>query len=70
MSSYVPISTDYQDLWAVFAFFRGDLKGRGAHDEMAERIASEGKKWAEEFWRWEDMQACECRSGQGEGVAC
>ena len=59
LGSYVPISPDYTDLWSAMAFFRGDDQGRGSHDEMAKEIASSGKLWAKEFWRWEDMQVCE-----------
>ncbi|KAK4054576.1 Protein O-glucosyltransferase 2 [Microbotryomycetes sp. JL201] len=53
---YVPIAPDYSDLWAAMAFFKGDLAGRGAHDAMAKEIAYNGRQWAAEFWRWEDMQ--------------
>lgn len=35
----------------------GVREGEGAHDALAEVMAAEGKKWAEEFWRWEDMQS-------------
>lgn len=44
------------------AFFKGDLNGRGSHDALAEEIATQGKKWTEEYWRWEDMQACKIGS--------
>lgn len=40
------------------AFFIGDLDGNGSHDELAEKIASAGKQWTADYWRWEDMQAC------------
>jgi hypothetical protein len=56
--SYVPVSTDFEDLWAIQAFFVGDEKGRGAHDEMAKEIAMAGKKWAANNWRWSDMEVC------------
>lgn len=56
--SYVPVSTDFEDLWAIQAFFVGDEKGRGAHGEMAKEIAKAGKKWAEKNWRWSDMEVC------------
>lgn len=48
--SYVPIATDYSDLWTTMAFFMGDEKGKGAHDELAEEIAAEGKRWTETHW--------------------
>ncbi|KAL8292384.1 hypothetical protein RQP46_000996 [Phenoliferia psychrophenolica] len=54
---YVPVSTDYQDVWSIMTFFRGDLDGQGSHDDIAEKLATEGKVWANEYWRWEDMQA-------------
>ncbi|KAM0752099.1 hypothetical protein T439DRAFT_200763 [Meredithblackwellia eburnea MCA 4105] len=54
---YVPIATDYRDLWTVMGFFRGDMEGRGEHDDIANNIAQQGKQWAAEYWRWEDMEA-------------
>jgi hypothetical protein len=48
--SYVPISTDYKDLWTVMAFFKGDDKGNGNHDSIAKEIASRGKQWTEKHW--------------------
>ncbi|GAA5862713.1 hypothetical protein JCM8547_003522 [Rhodosporidiobolus lusitaniae] len=53
---YVPISTDLSDLWTVMAFFKGDAEGKGSHDAMAKEIASEGKRWAENHWRFVDME--------------
>ncbi|BGP16588.1 hypothetical protein JCM10213_000498 [Rhodosporidiobolus nylandii] len=53
---YVPISTDYSDLWTAMAFFLGDENGVGAHDEIAKEIAAEGKRWTEMHWRWVDME--------------
>lgn len=41
------------------AFFRGDLDGKGAHDDLAKEIAMAGKQWTAEHWRWQDMQVCE-----------
>lgn len=58
INSYVPVRVDYTDLWGIMAFFKGDLDGNGNHDHLAEKIASEGRNWAEQNWRWEDMQAC------------
>lgn len=57
--SYVPVNVDYGDLWDIMAFFKGDLEGQGGHDHLAEQIATQGKEWTKQFWRWEDMQACE-----------
>ncbi|GAA5893980.1 hypothetical protein JCM5296_004124 [Sporobolomyces johnsonii] len=53
---YVPISTDYRDLWTTMAFFRGDENGEGGHDELAREIASAGKDWTAKHWRWVDME--------------
>ncbi|GAA5901069.1 uncharacterized protein JCM6883_004741 [Sporobolomyces salmoneus] len=53
---YVPVSTDYKDLWTIMAFFKGDQRGRGHHDGLAKEIGLNGKKWAEKHWRWVDME--------------
>ncbi|GAA5983978.1 hypothetical protein JCM10908_005999 [Rhodotorula pacifica] len=53
---YVPIQTDFSDLWTTMAFFAGDNFGHGAHDDLAKEIAMAGKEWAEKHWRWEDME--------------
>lgn len=42
-------------------FFKGNIDGTGSHEDLAEEIATSGKKWAKEFWRMEDMTACESR---------
>ncbi|KIJ63849.1 glycosyltransferase family 90 protein [Hydnomerulius pinastri MD-312] len=47
---YVPIQLSYSDLHDAVAFFR-------AHDDLAAKIASAGKRWSQEFWRKEDMGA-------------
>jgi hypothetical protein len=55
---YVPLKTDYSDLFPIMTFFKGDpYSGRGSHDDMAERIATAGRLWTEDNWRWVDMQA-------------
>ncbi|GAA5832497.1 hypothetical protein JCM11251_001347 [Rhodosporidiobolus azoricus] len=61
---YIPVKLDYSDLLPILAFFIGsplpaDIRaGRtGAHDELAEQVATEGKRWAQQFWREVDMQA-------------
>ena len=54
---YVPIQIDYSDLYGALVFFRGDLAGRGAHEDLAARIAREGREWSLKFWRKEDMTA-------------
>ncbi|SCZ88292.1 BZ3500_MvSof-1268-A1-R1_Chr2-1g04314 [Microbotryum saponariae] len=53
---YVPISPDYNDLWEVMAFFKGDENGRGEHDALAKEIAMAGKEFAKTCWRMEDMR--------------
>ncbi|KAI6142649.1 glycosyltransferase family 90 protein [Pisolithus tinctorius] len=47
---YVPIQVSYTDLYDAVAFFR-------THDDLAKRIASEGRAWSMRFWRKEDMSA-------------
>ncbi|KZS91430.1 hypothetical protein SISNIDRAFT_443154 [Sistotremastrum niveocremeum HHB9708] len=61
---YVPVKVDYSDLYDILLFFRGDLGisrrksgAREGYDHLAEKIASEGKKWIGEYWREEDMTA-------------
>ncbi|OJA14809.1 hypothetical protein AZE42_04185 [Rhizopogon vesiculosus] len=54
---YVPIQNDYSDLYDALVFFRGDLAGRGAHEELAAKIGREGREWSLTFWREEDMVA-------------
>lgn len=58
-NSYVPVSTDYEDLLPIMSFFRGDLSGQGEHDELAKKLGAQGKEWSRNFWSWSDMQACE-----------
>ncbi|SCV67516.1 BQ2448_5127 [Microbotryum intermedium] len=54
---YVPVNVDYSDLFNIMAFFKGDINGNGAHDQLAETIAAQSKEWTAAYWRWEDMQA-------------
>ncbi|GAA5989676.1 hypothetical protein JCM5350_001660 [Sporobolomyces pararoseus] len=55
---YVPLKIDYSDLFPILAFFQGSpYDGSGAHEDLAEKIATAGSEWARDFWRWEDMQA-------------
>ncbi|KAM0745918.1 hypothetical protein T439DRAFT_330273 [Meredithblackwellia eburnea MCA 4105] len=53
---YVPVSTDYTDLWRIMAFFRGDRDAKGNHDHLAKEIGYAGKYWAENHMRIVDMQ--------------
>ena len=48
---------DYSDLYDALVFFRGDENGVGAHDNLARKIAVQGRKWSKEYWRIEDLQA-------------
>lgn len=53
--SYVPIKVDYSDLYDVMTFFVGTPDGRGSHDDVAAKLAAQGKEWARLHWRKEDM---------------
>jgi len=48
---YVPVKLDYGDIYDVLAFFRGLPDGTPGHEELAEKIASAGRRWVEQFWR-------------------
>ncbi|KAG5653815.1 hypothetical protein H0H81_010283 [Sphagnurus paluster] len=54
---YIPVQNDYSDLYDSLLFFRGDLDGRNAHDDLAEKIATAGREWSLRFWRKEDLTA-------------
>ncbi|KAJ7601127.1 glycosyl transferase family 90-domain-containing protein [Mycena floridula] len=54
---YVPVQVDLSDLHDVLVFFRGDAEGHGAHENLARKIALEGRAWSRSFWRREDMVA-------------
>ncbi|ORY32933.1 hypothetical protein BCR39DRAFT_522439 [Naematelia encephala] len=54
--AYVPSKMDYSDLYSIMAFFRGSPSGKGAHDEVARRIALNSQCWVERTWRREDLQ--------------
>ena len=56
-------NSDYSDMYDILTFFRGDLSGLNAHDEMAKDIAYAGKVWAGTYWRKEDMTAYMLRFG-------
>ncbi|TRM69723.1 glycosyltransferase family 90 protein [Schizophyllum amplum] len=59
---YVPVQMDYSDLYDALVFFRGDENGEGAHDDLARKIAVQGRKWSKDYWRREDLQAYFIRS--------
>ena len=52
---FVPFDNTYMDIYGIMDYFVGDGKGNGGRDEIAERIAMEGKMWAEMVLRREDM---------------
>ncbi|WVN88726.1 uncharacterized protein L203_103939 [Cryptococcus depauperatus CBS 7841] len=55
---YIPCKIDYSDLYDIMSFFIGSPDGTSnGHDNLAKSIADQAKKFGEEHWRWEDMQA-------------
>lgn len=54
---FVPVKMDYTDLYDILYFFHGAKDGAGAHDDLAEKIATAGKEWSLKYWRKEDMVA-------------
>ncbi|KAF5381689.1 hypothetical protein D9615_005598 [Tricholomella constricta] len=54
---YIPVQVDFSDLYDSLLFFRGDLHGENAHDELAREIAMAGRDWSLRFWRKEDLAA-------------
>lgn len=60
---FVPMDNRYEDWYGIMEYFLGyaggddDKKNRApAHDAAAEKIASDGKEWAERVLRKDDMQ--------------
>ncbi|QRW11842.1 glycosyltransferase family 90 protein [Ceratobasidium sp. AG-Ba] len=56
---YIPIQTDYSDLYDTFAFFMGvpgSNRTAPAHDDVAQKIAAHAREFSVRYWRWEDMQ--------------
>lgn len=52
---FVPMDSRFGDYFGIMDYFIG-YNGVGGHDRAAEKIASEGKEWAERVLRKEDMQ--------------
>lgn len=52
---FVPMDTLYMDIYGIMQYFLG-YKGHNGHDKQAERIAMNGKRWAEQVLRLEDME--------------
>lgn len=49
---------DYSDLYDIMAFFVGSPDGNiASHDELAQQIADQGRKFGRDHWNWETMQA-------------
>ncbi|KAK5201980.1 hypothetical protein LTR16_000789 [Cryomyces antarcticus] len=51
---FVPMDNTFVDVYGLMQYFLG-FGGKGAHDEVAARIAKEGREWAERVLRREDM---------------
>jgi hypothetical protein len=51
---FVPLDITLRDLWSTMAYFLG-FAGSPAHDVEGERIAMEGRLWAEKVMRKEDI---------------
>ncbi|PFH58082.1 hypothetical protein XA68_14201 [Ophiocordyceps unilateralis] len=51
---FVPMDNRFSDYYGILDYFIGS-NDRDGHDEAAERIASDGKEWAERVLRKEDM---------------
>lgn len=54
---YIPVKVDYTDLYDILAFLIGGEQNVHAHDEVGQKIGQQGKEFAENHWRYEDMQA-------------
>ncbi|KAE8394154.1 hypothetical protein BDV23DRAFT_147968 [Aspergillus alliaceus] len=52
---FVPMDSLYMDIYGILQYFIG-YKGLDGHDREAEKIAMDGKAWAEKVLRKEDMQ--------------
>nr|POF07171.1 beta-1,2-xylosyltransferase 1 [Quercus suber] len=54
---FVPMHNTFLDIYGIMEYFVGNDKRKlGGHDASAEKIAMDGKKWAERVLRREDMQ--------------
>ncbi|RDA91824.1 hypothetical protein CP533_3651 [Ophiocordyceps camponoti-saundersi (nom. inval.)] len=51
---FVPMDNRFSDYYGILDYFLG-FKGRDGHDAAAQKIASDGKEWAERVLRKEDM---------------
>lgn len=53
---FVPMDNRFQDYYGIMEYFLGYEDSVPAHDDVAEKIAMDGKSWAEKVLRKEDMQ--------------
>lgn len=53
---FVPMDNRFSDYYGIMEYFLG-YQGRNDHDTAAEKIATEGREWAERVLRKEDMLA-------------
>ncbi|KAF4912175.1 Beta-1,2-xylosyltransferase 1 [Colletotrichum viniferum] len=53
---FVPMDSRFNDYYGIMEYFLGYGGDRPAHDAEAEKIAMDGKAWAEKALRKEDMQ--------------
>ncbi|KXX74041.1 KDEL motif-containing protein 1 [Madurella mycetomatis] len=54
---FVPMDNRFGDWYGIMEYFLGDgARGVKGHDQAAERIAMDGKMWADKVLRKEDMQ--------------
>ncbi|PNY27463.1 Beta-1,2-xylosyltransferase 1 [Tolypocladium capitatum] len=51
---FVPMDNRFSDYYGIMEYFLG-YRGQNNHDHAAEKIAAEGKEWAEQVLRKEDM---------------
>lgn len=52
---FVPMDSRFGDFYGIMEYFLG-YKGQNGHDAAAEKMAMDGKAWAERVLRKEDMQ--------------
>lgn len=52
---FVPMDNRFTDYYGIMEYFLG-YQGHNAHDRTARKIALEGKEWADQVLRKEDMQ--------------
>lgn len=53
---YVPLKSDYTDIYDTLAFFRGTPDHPGGFDDVAKALARNGKCFVKKMWRKEDLQ--------------